>query len=118
MNQNICECKQNDKKLICEIDDHIEEINMFCFIHHVISKVLNCCKCIKEGNHNSHHQNLKPISSLRDFNEKLNKECDNLIDDLSKQVGLINKQFAKLKEGIRNKFQLQSKQLLNLNYCQ
>ncbi|CAD8105638.1 unnamed protein product [Paramecium sonneborni] len=109
--------KQAQIKLNCQLNDHQDqdEIDTFCSHQFCTDFRLNCFKCIKKGIHRAHFEDVEKIQSIIQFFENKNKQCDDLIDNLDKQVDNLNQQFCQLKKGIRYKYSLSKERLMQLN---
>ncbi|CAD8214064.1 unnamed protein product [Paramecium octaurelia] len=102
-------------KLQCQYGDHQEEIETVCYNVFCTESRLSCFQCIKKGIHHAHMMDVEKVNSLIQFLEKINRECDTLIDELEKQLEILNKSFFILTRGIKKKYSLQMERLCHLN---
>ncbi|CAK76385.1 unnamed protein product (macronuclear) [Paramecium tetraurelia] len=110
--------QQLNLKLRCQKDDHKDEIDMVCYNQFCTEFRLNCFKCIKQGIHQHHLDDVEKIKNLQEFIENKNKECDDLIDYLNQLVESMNKSFTQFKTGIKHKYSLLKERLQHLNQNQ
>ncbi|CAD8123744.1 unnamed protein product [Paramecium sonneborni] len=75
-------------------------------------------ECNRNGIHSPHHQNQYELPNLFERIEKVEKECDHLINKLKQLMDSLYQQFNSLILGIRNKYQRSKEQFLKFNLSQ
>ncbi|CAD8209270.1 unnamed protein product [Paramecium octaurelia] len=109
MNQS---CDINTK---CPNPQHSKDVKLVCFDESCQGQRLYCHECIKLGIHASHPQYQEELSFIFHHIERVKKECDNLINNMNKQMDAIQQDFQLLIEGIRSKYQISKQLLLGLD---
>ncbi|CAK78282.1 unnamed protein product (macronuclear) [Paramecium tetraurelia] len=99
----------------CPNSEHAYDVKLICFNESCRVNRLYCIQCVRDGCHVSHHQNQQELPKLFEFIQKIQKECNDLITSLCKQMDLAYQQFHLLIDGIRSKYQKSKQQFLNLN---
>ncbi|CAD8215522.1 unnamed protein product [Paramecium octaurelia] len=98
----------------CPNPKHTKNVKYVCFDDTCKEQRLYCHECIKIGMHVTHLQHQEELQSLFEHISTIEKESDDLINTINKQMDLIQNDFFLLIGGIRTKYQI-SKQLPNLN---
>ncbi|CAD8215481.1 unnamed protein product [Paramecium octaurelia] len=102
----------------CPNPEHTKNVKQVCFDESCKEQRLYCHECIKIGMHVTHLKHQEELPFLFEHISRIEKESDNLINRINKQMDLIYNDFFLLIGGIRSKYQISKQQLLNLNFQQ
>ncbi|CAK59172.1 unnamed protein product (macronuclear) [Paramecium tetraurelia] len=105
----------NDLIIKCPNPEHANNVKLVCFDESCKADRLYCMHCSRNGIHFSHPQYQYQLSNLFDHIEKIEKECDDLINRLNKQMDFVYQSFYLLIGGIKTKYQISKEQIFNLN---
>ncbi|CAD8178160.1 unnamed protein product [Paramecium pentaurelia] len=109
MNQN------NDTNIKCPNSEHANNVKIVCFNESCKADRLQCIECIQNGIHITHLQHQQDLLFLFEHISDIEKQCEDLIIDLNKQMDMAYEQFYLLIGGIRSKYQKSKQQFLNLD---
>ncbi|CAD8182688.1 unnamed protein product [Paramecium pentaurelia] len=105
----------NDLIIKCPNPEHQNNVKLKCFDESYKADRLYCMQCSRNGIHLSHPQHQYQLPNLFDHIEKIDKECEELINRLNKQMDFVNQQFYQLIGGIKIKYQINKEQIFHLN---
>ncbi|CAD8110301.1 unnamed protein product [Paramecium primaurelia] len=104
--------------LKCQQNDHFLQIETVCYNQFCEEFRLNCLKCINEGAHHSHFNDVQKVHSLEEFLQNCNQKCDQFINELKKFIEGLNQSFSQFTKGIREKYSFLKGKYLNINLQQ
>ncbi|CAD8112294.1 unnamed protein product [Paramecium primaurelia] len=107
--------KINDAIIKCPNSDHVNDVKLVCFNESCKANRLQCIQCIQNGNHVTHLQHQQDLSFMFDHIQNIDKQCEDLISNLNKQMDIAYQQFYLLIGGIRSKYQKSEQQVFNLD---
>ncbi|CAD8204441.1 unnamed protein product [Paramecium octaurelia] len=99
----------------CPNPEHTKNVKYVCFDESCKEQRLYCHECIKIGKHVTHLQHQEELPFLFEHISRIEKESDDLINRINKQMDLIQNDFFLLIGGIRSEYQISKQQLHNLN---
>ncbi|CAD8110884.1 unnamed protein product [Paramecium primaurelia] len=99
----------------CLNQNHTQSIEQICFNKQCTDSRLICQQCLQKGLHQQHMKEVLGLNALVSFIDDNNKSCDTLCETISKQGDIVLDSYFKLKNEIKNKYQISNKRLQKMD---